>query len=86
MFLLKFQRPIQNGYFLMGGYIGFLIHSLIQKIFRHCHKDGIMFWWHFGVNTYTYIVEIRFGIINLLKLIKYDNLLNEIKSSYFFSH
>jgi hypothetical protein len=68
----------------MGGYIGFLIHSLIQKIFRHCHKDGIMFWQHFGVNTHTYIVEIRFGIINLLKLIKYDSLLNEIKSFYFF--
>jgi hypothetical protein len=56
--------------FLTNGYIGFLIHSLIQKIFRHCQKDGINFWWHFGVNAHRYIVGLRFGIINLLKLIK----------------
>ncbi len=30
----------------------------------------INFWWHFGVNTHTYIVGIGFDFINLLKLIK----------------
>jgi hypothetical protein len=54
----------------MSGYIGFLIHSLIYKNLDNVRRMAIIFWWHFGVNTHTYIVGIMFGIINLLKLVK----------------